>query len=52
MLCKVTHCAGHVSANTRPHQLYWGDRDIIIHDIIVHDVMVELMVGKIFVLVQ
>ena len=25
MLCKVTHCAGHVSANTRPHQLRWGD---------------------------
>ena len=25
MLCKVTHCAGHVSANTRPHQLCWGD---------------------------
>ena len=21
---KVTHCAGHVEANTRPHQLYWG----------------------------
>ena len=25
MLRKVTHCAGHVSANTRPHQLRWGD---------------------------
>ena len=25
MLCKVTHCAGRVSANTRPHQLRWGD---------------------------
>ena len=25
MLCKVTHCAGCVSANTRPHQLHWGD---------------------------
>ena len=25
MLCKVTHCAGCVSANTRPHQLRWGD---------------------------
>ena len=24
MLCKVTHCAGRVSANTRPHQLRWG----------------------------
>ena len=24
MLCKVTHCAGRVSANTRPHQLCWG----------------------------
>ena len=28
MLCKVTHCAGHVSANTRPHQLRWGDREM------------------------
>ena len=25
MLCKVTHCAGYISANTRPHQLHWGD---------------------------
>ena len=24
MLRKVTHCAGRVSANTRPHQLRWG----------------------------
>ena len=24
MSCKVTHCAGHISANTRPHQLRWG----------------------------
>ena len=23
MLRKVTHCAGRVSANTRPHQLRW-----------------------------
>ena len=22
----VTHCAGRVSANIRPHQLRWGDR--------------------------
>ena len=28
MLCKVTHCAGRVSANTRPHQLHWGDREM------------------------
>ena len=28
MLCKVTHCAGHISANTRPHQLRWGDREM------------------------
>ena len=28
MLCKVTHCAGRVSANTRPHQLSWGDREM------------------------
>ena len=28
MLCKVTHCAGLVSANTRPHQLCWGDREM------------------------
>jgi len=29
MLCKVTHCAGRVSANTRPHQLHWGDREMV-----------------------
>ena len=28
MLYKVTHCAGRVSANTRPHQLHWGDREM------------------------
>ena len=28
MLCKVTHCAGHVSANTKPHQLRWGDQEM------------------------
>ena len=28
MLCKVTHCAGRVSANTRPHQLQWGDQEM------------------------
>ena len=28
MLCKVTHCAGHIFANTRPHQLRWGDREV------------------------
>ena len=28
MLYKVTHCAGHVLANTRPHQLRWGDREM------------------------
>ena len=28
MLRKVTHCAGHVSANARPHQLRWGDREM------------------------
>ena len=28
MLCKVTHCAEHVSANTRPLQLHWGDREM------------------------
>ena len=26
MLCKVTYCAGRVSANTRPHQPHWGDQ--------------------------
>ena len=25
MLRKVTHCAGCVLVNTRPHQLRWGD---------------------------
>ena len=24
MSCEVTHCTGHISANTRPHQLHWG----------------------------
>ena len=28
MLCKVTHCAGRVLANTRPHQLRWDDREM------------------------
>ena len=28
MLCKVTHCAGHILANTRPHQLCWGNREM------------------------
>ena len=28
MLCRVTHCAGCVSANTRPHQLCWGDGEM------------------------
>ena len=28
MLCKVTHCTGRVSANTRPHQLRWGDGEM------------------------
>jgi len=28
MLSKVIHCAGHVSANTRPHQLRWDDREM------------------------
>ena len=27
-LCKVTRCTGHVLANTRLHQLYWGDRQM------------------------
>ena len=25
MLCKFTYCAGHISPNTKPHQLRWGD---------------------------
>ena len=28
MLCKVTHCAGCILANTRPHQLHWGDWEV------------------------
>ena len=28
MLCKVTHCTGHISANTRPPQLCWGDQEM------------------------
>ena len=26
---KVTHCAGRVLANTRPHQLRWGDMHML-----------------------
>ena len=26
---KVIHCAGCISANTRPHQLCWGDREMV-----------------------
>ena len=25
VILRVTRCTGHVSANTRPHQLHWGD---------------------------
>ena len=28
MLCKVTHRAGRVSTNARPHQQCYGDREI------------------------
>ena len=28
MLYQITHCAGHVLAITRPHQLRWGDREM------------------------
>ena len=28
MLYKVTHCAGYISVNTRPHQLHWGDQEM------------------------
>ena len=28
MLRKVTRCTGHVLANTRPHQLHWGDQEM------------------------
>ena len=28
MLYKATHCAGRILANTRPHQLRWGDREM------------------------
>ena len=28
MVYKVTHCTGHVFANTRPHQLCWGDQEM------------------------
>ena len=28
MLYKVTHCAGRILANTRPHQLRWGDQEM------------------------
>ena len=28
MLCKVTHCTWRISANTRPHQLRWGDQEM------------------------
>ena len=28
MLCKGTHCVGHLLANTRSHQLRWGDQEM------------------------
>ena len=28
IICEVTHCIGHALANTRPHQLRWGDREM------------------------
>ena len=28
MLCKVIHCAGRISANTRPHQVRWGNQEM------------------------
>ena len=28
MLRQVIHCAGLVLANTRPHQLHWGDMEM------------------------
>ena len=27
-ITQITHCAEHVSANTTPHQLHWGDREM------------------------
>ena len=27
-LDKVTHCVGHILANTRPHHLHWGDQEM------------------------
>ena len=28
VLYKVSHCTGHVSDNTKPHQLCWGDEEV------------------------
>ena len=28
MLCKATYCTGCILTNTRPHQLYCGDREM------------------------
>ena len=28
VVCKVTHCAGCISANTRPPQLHWDNREM------------------------
>ena len=28
MLCKLIHCAGHITADTRPHQLCWDDERV------------------------
>ena len=35
MLRKVTHCTGCVLANTRPHQLCWGDREMGTHGYVI-----------------
>ena len=39
MLFKVTHCAGHVSTSTRPHQMRRGDREVGTATLVIHPLL-------------
>ena len=42
MLCKVTHCAGCVATNTRPHQLRWGAMPYLPTWLLAHDLLYDV----------
>ena len=41
----VTHSAGHVSANMRPHQLHWGDHQSHAHSLHVQNIVLGTRLG-------